>query len=54
MTYLNCPFCPAQAYPQPTENMLKVGWGIQKFQCPARHVFFVEEPKDVTTVHESC
>ena len=45
-SYLTCPFCPAQAYPVPTDNMLKYGYGLQGYKCPARHVFYVEQEED--------
>jgi hypothetical protein len=41
MAYLNCPFCPAQAYPQST---LAARWdnGLVLFSCESQHEFYVE------------
>ena len=42
MAYLNCPFCPAQAYPAPrTETFILVGMGMQRWRCDSKHTFYV-------------
>jgi len=41
MAYLNCPFCPSQAYPVKTETFPQIGWGMEKYQCISKHEFYV-------------
>lgn len=52
-THLNCPWCPAQAYPlMPKENK----GDHTVYQCPARHQFMIRvvEEEHASTVYESC
>lgn len=41
MAYLNCPFCPAQAYPTSTP-FARFGSGLILFSCKSQHEFYVE------------
>ena len=41
MSYLNCPFCHAQTYPQGTTDFM-LGIGLQRYVCVSKHVFYVE------------
>jgi hypothetical protein len=36
-THLNCPWCPAQSYPEGTPVL-----GYQHYRCPAHHHFLIE------------
>lgn len=51
MAYLNCPFCPSQAYPvkKPVEVVDRLGnpnIPVVKFYCHAGHMFYVSR-KDI-------
>jgi len=44
-THLNCPFCPAQAYPS-VRLVMEDHLSMRKYICPAQHKFFIlaEDP----------
>lgn len=45
-SYLNCPFCPAQAYLTRGGQVGKINFrnqGLRQYVCPANHKFLVEE-----------
>jgi hypothetical protein len=45
-SYLNCPFCPAQAYLTHGGTVNKVNmrqFGLRQYICPAKHKFLIEE-----------
>jgi hypothetical protein len=42
MAYLNCPFCPAQAFPVPTHKDLELGMGLKQLRCISKHISYVE------------
>jgi hypothetical protein len=46
MSYLSCPYCPSQAYPQETEPAIKLGMGLQLFRCISKHEFYVKEERE--------
>lgn len=58
MAYLNCPFCPSQAFPVPTEKILELENGLLKFGCNSKHEFYVYkeiiigEPSRVSRNHD--
>jgi hypothetical protein len=53
MAYLNCPYCPAQAFPDPrTEVILLMGFGLTKYRCISKHEFYVEEEREQEIVRE--
>ena len=39
-THLNCPYCPAQAYPSVSLS-LDGETALRKYVCPAQHKFFI-------------
>jgi transposase-like protein len=41
MAYLNCPFCPAQAFLVRNKEHTDVP-PLEKYRCPSKHVFYVE------------
>jgi hypothetical protein len=41
--YLNCPKCPAQAFP---EGNACVNGTLQLYKCPAGHQFYIEPEKE--------
>jgi hypothetical protein len=43
-THLSCPWCPAQAFP--CEVQLRPN--LLRYQCPARHTFFIRDDEDTT------
>jgi hypothetical protein len=48
-SYLNCPFCPAQAYMTrggllfARDSRFTKGLSLRKYVCPAKHEFLVED-----------
>ena len=49
-SYLNCPWCPAQAHVTRTDMFLVLGFGIQGYKCISGHKFFVE----IDEMEEKC
>ena len=42
MAYLNCPYCPSQSFlVRNAEHSDRPP--LEKYRCPAQHVFYVEE-----------
>lgn len=52
--YLTCCFCPSQAFPVPTDVYLQLGQGLQKYQCAAKHIFYVEQEREQEIEPESA
>lgn len=47
MAYLNCPFCPSQAFPVVvSKEVLKIRPDLLQFRCSSKHTFYVDE-KDI-------
>jgi hypothetical protein len=45
-SYLNCPFCPAQAYLTRGGDSIFRDRGYRQYVCPANHKFLVKETFD--------
>lgn len=43
MAYLNCPFCPAQSFPDELPYRVTQYVVQQMFKCSANHKFYVDE-----------
>jgi len=46
MAYLNCPFCPSQAFLVEDMWVLKTqstGMTLEKYRCASKHEFYVEK-----------
>ncbi len=41
-TYLNCPYCPAQAYPSITDRLFEK-LCVETYRCPAKHWFLIQK-----------
>jgi len=52
MAYLNCPYCPSQAFPVDTELFMKIGMGLELYRCVSKHEFYVksESEKQIESV----
>jgi hypothetical protein len=42
MSYLNCPMCPAQAFPVPA-NAIGKAFGLETYECISKHQFYVRK-----------
>ena len=47
MSYLNCPFCPAQAFPViPEKGTLQIRPDLVLYRCVSKHHFYVDKERE--------